>query len=124
MDTRSAHPPSDQLIVARRPTAGSAFLVYPGTFTKLCRAANLAFKPLKPRPLDNRLANPHVLSRYADGCQPASAQMFPLTAELRIMKLIVCAISSGLINRRNCVFGIMCSLMKSSPSARTIGVSV
>jgi hypothetical protein len=39
------------------------------------------------------------------GCHPASAQSSPLTAWLLIMKQIASAISSGLISRRNCVYG-------------------
>ena len=37
----------------------------------------------------------------AEGCQPASAQSSPVTAEFEIMKQIASAISSGLIKRPN-----------------------
>ena len=40
---------------------------------------------------------------HAEGCQPASAQSSPLTAELPIMKQMASAISSVRIRRRSCV---------------------
>ena len=58
------------------------------------------------------------------GCQPASAHSSPLTAELEIMNLIASAISSVVINLPSWVYCRMFFLIKSSPRARTIGVSV
>jgi len=65
-----------------------------------------------------------TIPRYAGGCQPASAHSSPLTAEFASMKQIASAISSGRMRRPICVNGRMCLPTKSSPSARTIGVSV
>ena len=39
--------------------------------------------------------------RHAEGCQPASAHNWPLTAELPTMKQMASAISSGRIRRRS-----------------------
>ncbi len=61
---------------------------------------------------------------YAAGCQPASTQSDPLTALLRSMNTIASATSSGRSNRLNCVCGRIAWSIRSSPSARTIGVSV
>ena len=62
--------------------------------------------------------------RYVAGRQPASAQSSPLGAALVSIKQMASAISSGLISRYNCVCGSTLVRMYSSPSARTIGVSV
>src|ERR1700732_2136714 len=61
---------------------------------------------------------------YLAGRHPASAQSSPLTAALVTIKQMASAISSGLISRFNCVCGSTLVRMNSSPSARTIGVSV
>ena len=61
---------------------------------------------------------------YVAGRHPASAQSSPLTAAFVTIKQMASAISSGLISRFNCVCGSTLVRMYSSPSARTIGVSV
>src|SRR5258708_32475712 len=75
-----------------------------------------------PGPIQGR--GPGTDRAQADGCQPASAHSSPLTAEFETRKQIASAISSGLISRRSWVYGRTFLMMYSSPSARTIGVSV
>ena len=69
-------------------------------------------------------SSPAWRASYAEGCQPASAHNWPDTIELEIMKQIASAISSGRISLLIWVSGRTWFSIYSSPSARTMGVSV
>lgn len=61
---------------------------------------------------------------HAAGCQPASAQIEPVTAGLRIMKQMASATSSGFSNRPSWVWGSTKFSMIFWSILRTMGVSV